>query len=249
MSIKSIIFVIIEKILSQCTDAIVCISKAEKQSALKEHIANESKIKVIENGIDISSVRSAEPLDRESLGIPSDSYVVGMIGRLETQKAPDTFIHAAKLIQEDIPNSFFIIVGNGDQTDEIQNYAKENNIRLIVTGWVDNPYSYLKLFDVALLLSRWEGFGLAIVEYMAAEKNIVATRVDAIPTLVDDGVDGFLVDMDSPEQVHDKVVYIHSHPDEAKLMRMNALKKVYEKYDIQRVADEHLRLFRQILTE
>ncbi len=50
-----------------------------------------------------------------------------------------------------------------------------------------------------MLLSRWEGFGLAVVEYMAAEKNVVATKIDAIPTLVDDGVDGLLVEMDNPK--------------------------------------------------
>ena len=84
----------------------------------------------------------------------------------------------------------FIIVGNGEEEEEIKRYAGENGLNLIVTGWTNTPYSYLKIFDVAVLLSRWEGFGLAIAGYMAAEKNLVATRVDAIPTIVDDGVDG-----------------------------------------------------------
>ena len=57
----------------------------------------------------------------------------------------------------------------------------KNGLKLVITGWTDETYSYLKVFDVAMLLSRWKGFGLAVVEYMAAEKNVVATKIDAIP--------------------------------------------------------------------
>ncbi|MDE6647630.1 MAG: glycosyltransferase family 4 protein, partial [Prevotella sp.] len=116
-----------------------------------------------------------------------------------------------------------------------------------ITGWTNEPYTYLKTFDVALLLSRWwEGFGLAIVEYMAAEKNVVATRTYAIPTLVDDGIDGLLVKVDSPEDVCEKVVWLYNHSEEAAIMRKAALQKVYEKFDIQRVADQHVMMFETI---
>jgi glycosyltransferase involved in cell wall biosynthesis len=81
---------------------------------------------------------------------------------------------------------------------------------------------------------------------MAAEKNVVATRIDALPTIIEDGVDGLLVDVDSPEDICKKVLWIYTHPDEAAIMRANALKKVYEKYDIQRVARQHLEMFEQL---
>ena len=67
----------------------------------------------------------------------------------------------------------FIIVGNGNQEAEIRRYAEDNGFSdsLHITGWVDNPMSYVELFDVACLLSRWEGFGLALPEYMMAGKT------------------------------------------------------------------------------
>ena len=101
-------------------------------------------------------------------------------------------------------------------------------MNLYVTGWTNAPYSYLKVFDVALLLSRWEGFGLAIVEYMAAEKNVVASRVDAIPTLIDDGTDGLLAEADNPEDIKEKVLWLYNHPEEARIMKKKALEKVEE---------------------
>lgn len=235
-----------EKILSPCTDKIVCISKAEKASAEREHIAKDDKLALIPNGIDVSAVKNAVAKSRSELGIAEDAFVVGMIGRLSPQKAPDVFIRAAKLIHDEIPNSAFIIVGCGEEEAEVKAYAKENGLNLIVTGWTNEPYSYLKVFDVAMLLSRWEGFGLAVVEYMAAEKNVVATRIDAIPTLVDDGVDGLLVEMDNPKEAAEKVLWLYHHPQKAVEMQKKALKKVIENYDISRVVNQHIQLFNEL---
>lgn len=236
-----------EKCLSRFTDKIVCISEAEFNSAVNNNICNSEKLALIPNGIDIQAVRNAISKTRFDLGIPESAFVVGMIGRISTQKAPDIFVKAAKLIKAQIPNSSFIIVGDGDLCSEVEQYASENDLPLYITGWTDNPYSYLKIFDVAVLPSRWEGFGLAVVEYMAAERNVVATRIDALPTIIDDKVDGLLCDVDSPKDLCEKILWLRNHPKESALMRDNALKKVYEKYDIQRVARQHMEMFELLI--
>lgn len=244
---KAIVYKGIEKGLSKITDVIVCISKSEYMSAINNGF-NKNKLRVIENGIDVKSVQNANPYSREELGIPANAYIVGMVGRLTPQKAPDVFIQAAKLINEQIDNAFFIIVGCGDEEDEIIKFARENNIHLLVTGWTHSPYSYLKLFDVALLLSRWEGFGLAVAEYMVAHKPIIATRVDAIPTLIEDNVDGFLVSVNSPKEVAQKVLYIYNNKEEMDLMTKKAYLKGVEKYDIHRVAEQHIKMFAHLIS-
>ena len=132
------------------------------------------------------------------MDIPEDAFVVGMVGRISPQKAPDVFIKMAKLIKNEIPNAHFVIVGSGEQESEIREFAENNGFldRLHITGWVDDPMSYVEIFDVACLLSRWEGFGLVLPEYMIARKPIVATKVDAIPNIIRDGENGFLVEAD-----------------------------------------------------
>lgn len=236
-----------ERMLAYFTDKIVCISEAERESAMYNKVCAEDELALIPNGIDIEAVRSAVPIERGELGIADDAFVVGMIGRLSAQKAPDVFIRAADIIHKEISNSAFIIVGDGEQRQEIEDFAREHGLQLTVTGWTDEPYRYLKVFDVAVLLSRWEGFGLAIVEYMAAEKNVVATRTDAIPTLIDDGTDGLLVDVDNPQEAAEKVLWLYHHPQEASAMRAKALHKVYEKYDINRVINQHIDMFNSLI--
>ncbi len=242
-SMKLRVFRTLEQLLAHFTDKIVCISEAEFESAIENHISSEDKLELIPNGIDIDAVRSAIAVKRSELGIADDAFVVGMIGRLSAQKAPDVFIRAAEIIHKEIPNSSFIIVGDGEQREEIEIFARQHGLHLVVTGWTDKPYSYLKDFDVAMLLSRWEGFGLAIVEYMAAEKNVVATRADAIPSLIEDGEDGFLVDIENPEQAADKVLWLRNHPNEAEKMRQKALRKAKSTYDINRVVKQHINMF------
>ena len=247
MKFKSFVYLLMEKCLSPLTDKIVCISEAEKVSAERERIANDNKLELIPNGIDVEAVKCAVPKRRMDFGIADDAFVVGMIGRISPQKAPDIFIKSARLIHDNIKNSAFIIVGDGEEREEVECFARENDLNLIITGWTDKPYSYLKMFDVAVLLSRWEGFGLAVVEYMAAEKNVVATRTDAIPTLIDDGVDGLLVEVDNPEDVKEKVMWLYNHPNEAKAMRDKALQKVIKRYDISRVVDQHVEMFNKLV--
>lgn len=243
MKIKSFVYLLMERCLAPLTDKIVCISKAEKESAERVHITDESKLELIPNGIDIAAVQRAEAMDRSTLSIADDAFVVGMIGRLSPQKAPDVFIRAAKLVHDSINNSAFIIVGDGEEREAVERFAKDNGLRLVVTGWTDKPYSYLKVFDVAVLLSRWEGFGLAVVEYMAAEKNVVASKTDVIPTLIDNGEDGLLAEVDNPEDVRDKVLWLYNNPKKAKIMKEKALDKVIRDYDISRVVKQHTNLF------
>ncbi len=246
MKLKSRFYRLIERFLSRFTDRIVCISEAEKKSAVDNNIGNGNKLSLIPNGINVQAVIDAKQKSRDELGIAENSFVVGMIGRISKQKAPDTFIKAAKLVASQISAAAFIIVGDGEMRTEIEKYASENKLQLYITGWTDEPYSYLKTFDVAVLPSRWEGFGLAVVEYMAAEKNVVATRIDALPTIIEDKVDGLLVDVDSPEDLYEKIIWLHNNPKDATQMRANAFKKVREKYDIQRVAQQHLEMFEQL---
>lgn len=244
---KSLIFLLIEKVLALKTDKIVCISEAEKQSALKKNVCNGKKLQVILNGVDVATIEDAKPISREFLNIPKEAFVVGMIGRTTQQKAADIFVKAAAIISNTIKNAEFIIVGDGENRQEIEQLAIENGVKLHITGWVSNPYSYLKIFDMAMLLSRWEGFGLALVEYMIAKKPFVATNVDAIPTIVRDGVDGILVEVDSPEQAAESIVKLYNAPELSSTLVQNAYIHAIQNYSIERVADEHFELFHKIL--
>ena len=247
---KKAMYTAIEKIAAPFCDKIICISDAEKQSALDKKICREDKLQVIFNGVDIEAYENGihGTVKRKDLNIPEDAFVVGMVGRISPQKAPDIFIKMAKHVKDKVSNAHFIIVGNGDQEAEIKKYAKDNDFldSLHITGWVDNPMSYVELFDVACLLSRWEGFGLVLPEYMMARKPIVATRVDAIPNIICDGENGLLVEMDDVVGASTAVLKLYLNNNLKSKLIDEGLKTVYKKFDVQRMTRETEKLFEEV---
>lgn len=238
---KKNVFIALEKMMALFCDTIVCISDAEKESALDKKICNKNKLNVVYNGIDFDEYRDSY-VTRSDLGIPEEAFVVGMVGRISKQKAPDIFVKMAAEVSEKIEDSFFVIVGDvieGDieEKEYIEQLAEQKGIKLMITGWVENPLDYVKQFDVACLLSRWEGFGLAIPEYMLCEKPIVATRVDAIPYLIADGENGLLVEVDDYKAAAEAVNKLKDTVLRNRLVS-NGEKVLRQKFDAKRMAIE-----------
>lgn len=250
-SMKKTMYTAIEKIAAPFCDKIICISDAEKQSALDERICRKDKLQVILNGVDIEAYENGVhgAVKRKDLNIPDDAFVVGMVGRMSPQKAPDVFVKMAKQVKDEVPNAHFIIVGNGNQETEIKKFALDNGFMnsLHITGWVDNPMSYVELFDVACLLSRWEGFGLVLPEYMMAGKPIVASKVDAIPNIIRNGENGLLVEVDDYVGASEAVLEIYYKKELKEKMISLGMEDVQKKFNVRRVSKEHGEMFEKLL--
>ena len=186
-------------------------------------------------------------VSRKSCGIPESAFVVGMVGRISEQKAPDVFIKAAKQIKQKIPEACFMIVGDGPDREMIEEYARENNIALFISGWVENASDYISLFDVALLLSRWEGIGLAIPEYMLACKPVVVSRVYAIPEIVKDTENGLLVKPDDIDGTSNAVLELYKEGALQMKLRNKGMITVHEKFDVKRTAKESEMLLNSVI--
>lgn len=246
---KRKLYAVIERLLAPLCTKIVAISDYEKSSAMNQHICKEGKIQVIYNGIDLDEQKEGHNyLSRESLAIPQNAFVVGMVGRLDKQKAPDVFVKAAYLIKQVIPNAFFIMVGNGTEQEEIEQMIKKYDLynSFLITGWTQNPLDYIYNFDIGMLLSRWEGFGLVLAEYMLLGKPIIATRVDAIPSLITDGYNGLLIEVDDYKSAACKCEELFQNSCLQEQLINNGVATVYEKFDACRVAKEHEKLFLSI---
>lgn len=235
----------VERILAYFCDKIVCISDAERESALREKICNPDKLQVIYNGIDLEEINSTVPIKRIELGIPNDAFVVGMVGRLSKQKAPDTFVKAAKLIKEAIPNAYFLMVGDGELRNQIEDMIQQYGLdsSFLITGWVDNPITYMKIMDVGMLLSRWEGFGLVLPEYMACDVPIVATNVDAIPNIIKNEKNGLLVKKDNYKLSAEAVIKIFKNKKLRQKLIYEEKSIVQKRFSIDRVSQQTYKLY------
>ena len=247
--IKHEIFKTAEKIGTIFTNEIICISDFEKNTALKNKIASENKLKVIYSGIDFEEFRQSNEITRLDVGIPKDAFVIGNVARITETKAPDTFVMAAKIIKKYIPTAFFVMVGNGDLEDKIKLQIKANHLDdcFLLTGWVNNPNNFMDLFDVGMLLSRWEGLGLVLLEYMFLGVPIIATNVGGIPNVIEDKENGLLVSKDKVNEVVKATVLLHSNTKLRQKLVSNGIKSAKTKFDVKRTVLETEKEYERIL--
>lgn len=240
---KKKIFALIEKILAIKTDRIINISKSEYESALRYKIAPKKKMCIIENGIDFTKFKNNDKNreeTRKEYNIKENEIVIGVVGRLSEQKDPMTMIKAFELVHKENKNTRLMYVGSGELEEEVKKYARENNIsdKVIITGWVNNVEKYIPAFDIAVLPSKWEGFGLVLIEYMACDKPIIATNVGGIKDIIKNEENGLLVEGENEKQLYEAIKrYIKDKKILIDILKKN--KRYIEKYNITSLIKQH----------
>ena len=108
--------------------------------------------------------------------------IVLMVAAMREQKDHETLIRASKLLPQEYR---IIFVGEGERMEEVQNYARENgSASILFLGRRADVPSIMKASDVFVLSSKWEGFGLVVVEAAATGLPVVASDVDGLNGVV-----------------------------------------------------------------
>ena len=240
----------IEIVFATITNRIITISDYERTTTPYQIPRN--KVQTILNGIDIEAnkeILEKSELTREKAGIPENKYVIGLVARISIQKGQDLFVDVARLVKNAIPNAFFVIVGDKSDNVPIEQMIASHNLQndFLITGEVQDAIRYAALFDVAVMTSRWEGFGLVIPEYMIAKKPIVAFAVDAIPELIKHGETGILVKKENPHEMADAIIDLHNRPKVIDILVKEAYQSAIERFSLERVVKEHEKLFEEII--
>lgn len=175
----------LEKFIYQKYNKIICISEKTKEN-LKKWLGDidNRKYLVVNNGINLERYNRAIPFDKTLLGISSNTRIILMTARFNVQKDPNTLIRAFnKLAEQDI---YLLFVGDGILRKESENLAKVLNVenRVLFLGIRDDVPELIKMSDICVLSSNWEGFGLVAVEYMAAQRPAVVSDVDGLRDIV-----------------------------------------------------------------
>ena len=194
---------VIEKSISKISDKNIAVSDWTKKK-LETLLVTEEKITVIPNGIDLEMINAIESEGNITCSrLDGKIYDVIFVGRLNKEKNVDVLVKAVFLLKADLPNIRCCIVGEGSEKAELMELAKE----LVVSGnleFVDfQDYRALigkiKASKVLVLPSSREGFGMVVIEAFACGVPVVTVneRYNAAQELVDDGMDGFVVNLDA----------------------------------------------------
>jgi glycosyltransferase involved in cell wall biosynthesis len=169
---------------------LIAISDAVREFVARAGLPRE-KLVTIRYGLDAPPHAASEtPPD-----IPAGAPLVLAIGRLIEQKDHATLLRAFARVRAEVPEARLAILGWGPLEDELSRLAAELGLEeaVVLTGRAE-PRDWLARADVFAHTSRWEGFGIVLLEAMLSSLPVVATRASAVPEIVADGETGVLVE-------------------------------------------------------
>jgi glycosyltransferase involved in cell wall biosynthesis len=232
-------YVAIERRLGRMTDMALCVGSAVAAEAVRRELIAAERVTTIGVAVDgperlrasmNAGLPEARSRARALLGLPDDAAVVGAVGRLTYQKAPEDFIAAMREIGR--PGVIGIWIGGGELADRVARQAAglPPGVRVVLAGERTDVLDVLPALDVFALPSRYEGLPTAIVEAMICGIPVVATAVNAVPELVIPGVTGLLVPPRRPSQLAAAVRLLLDSPETAARMAAVARARVADQY-------------------
>ena len=231
-------YVSIERRIGRFTDVALCVGTGVAAEAVRRQLIAPERIRtigVVVDGPEVvaasMSARTPEARDRarRALGLPVDATVVGAVGRLAYQKAPEDFLAAMKELGR--PDVIGIWVGGGELADRVRRQAEAlSGVRFVLAGERTDVLEVLPAFDVFVLSSRYEGLPTAVVEAMVCGVPVVATAVNAVSDLVVPGETGLLVPPHRPDELAASVRFLLDSPVAAARMASTARARLGDRY-------------------
>lgn len=233
------IFVIglMERIAGLVTDRIIFVNQFDRKIAQRMKLAAVEKMVTIPNGVDLSQFSPDSPahVPADLVGIETSGGIVGMVARLWEQKAPQDFIRSIPVVVNTVPDAKFLVIGDGHLKDRLVRLSQELNVsdKVLFLGWRQDVRALLKILDVFVLTSLWEGLSVSILEAMASGKPVVATNIKGNNELVIHGETGFLVPAQNPQQVGENVLNLLMNRTLAQKMGLKGYQRVQKNFSIE----------------
>jgi glycosyltransferase involved in cell wall biosynthesis len=216
---------------------IVANSNAVREMIIAEGNRPE-KVSVIYNGLDLKRLvtRTSRPEALSLLGLPQEiqlrrfvSIVANM--RHEVKDYP-MFLRSAKRVLAAVPESAFLLAGEGGLSETLQRFASELGIRnsIFFLGRCEKIAELLSISEVCVLSSKAEGFSNAILEYMASARPVVATDVGGAREVIAEGVTGHLVPSGDDIQMADRLIALLRDPEKARRMGDEGRRVIQKKF-------------------
>lgn len=197
---------LVDRQVARWADAFLTVSRDSRRRMTDVEGIDPEKVRVVPNGIALPPATSGRDF-RAELGIGARTPLVGTVSILRTEKALDVLVRSAALLTPEFPKLCVVIAGRGPEEARLKALASELGVEKTVRllGPRTDVPEIIGALDVAVCCSDYEGSPLSVLEYMAAGKPVVATRVGGLPDMIEDGVHGMLVPRRDPAAIAEAV--------------------------------------------
>ena len=206
---------------------VVSVGKKVQENLIDYYGIPKDTVDVIYNGVELD-YKSKSKLD-EFIKLKEEGYfLVTNIGRLSKQKGMEYFIKAAVKVKHNLKKVKFFIVGSGELEEELKNLTKKLKLEndIIFLGYRTDINNIIRHSDLIVLSSLWEGLPLTPIEAFMEKKTIVATDVDGTSEIVENNVNGILVEPGQYEYLSEAILKLANSNE----MRYNMENEAYKTY-------------------
>jgi glycosyltransferase involved in cell wall biosynthesis len=188
-----------DALTNRLASKVIAVSRSIRDFLILHEGMNPDRVATLSNGIDSQSFLPAKEgqraLAKSALGLSSDAFVIGGMGRLVPQKNFSLFLDVAARILSKNPSAVFVIAGTGPQEKELKDKAALLGIneKVRFLGHVSDRLALYHAFDALLMTSDFEGTPMVLLEAMSCGLPVVASAVDGIAEVCTDGHDALLI--------------------------------------------------------
>ena len=236
----------VDRAFARPAKRLIAISDAVR-SFLEQVGHDPAKLLTIRYGLDELPATASKPTPAEA-GIPADAPLAVAVGRLIEQKDHATLLRAFALVHASLPEARLAILGGGPLEGETRRLVAELGLEDAVTlpGRTDIR-DWLERADVFVHSSRWEGFGIVLLEAMLAGLPVVATRVSAVPEVVADGETGLLVEPGDHVGLARHLESLLTDRERAAALGAAGRRRALTEFSVARMADRTLALYDEVV--
>ncbi len=251
----------IHKAIYRRVDKLVVMSHMLRRNVMKTHSLRERQVKVVNLGLDFDRFdpdKVNADRQREEWGADAETLVIGLVGRIDPAKGQGTFIKAAAGLRKNLTKSEklkFVIVGEqtlgnySNHLNELKEMVGQFGLEadVVFAGFQENIPEVVRAFDIFVMPSREEAFGLVAIEAMAMECPIVISSGGSSDEIVGDEEFGLTVRPDDAFDLQRQLRFLIDHPIERVQMGQKGREHVKANYDRQIRIQRTLNLYERVL--
>ena len=248
---NNILFNLLAKFVFNNCDRIIAISNDLKKTLINKFKIDKEKIAVIPYGIDANIFRKTNKNnERKKLKLDPDSKILLFAGRINKEKGLDYLIRAVSKARNVEKNILLAIIGEGPEKENLEKLTKRLNLEKHVdfagAKKQDELPSWMNSADMLVLPSLSEGLGMVLIEAMACGTAVIGTKVGGILDIIDDNINGMLVEPKNAEQLYKKIAYLLKDKEVRDKLALNGMKKAIEKFGWKKCAGDTLNVYEEI---